>query len=207
MRMECPAASIRTPWTPAGLASILHLTSTPTAVPTYLDDPCHDAGVYGTACACLGVPRTTTTTAATPTVTESVTSTTFTTVTITPTPGACIGRTCGAYDISECGLGPFGACACGLDATGASFCFVGSECPPTTCAVNADCPEGSRCLVGSCCLRNICAVEAPEEACTSGLRRLRRRQQQQQQGAAVEVAALTAGNCTSISPCEDGERV
>lgn len=131
-------------------------TSSPTSVPTYLGKPCADPGIYGSACACLGIHKTTST-APTPTVTTSVTTTTTTTVTVTPT---CSPGSYGTYVVNNCGLGQFGSCICGNDVNGDSFCFVDFLCT-TSCSTNAECGSGSRCLVNSCCGASNCAPEAP----------------------------------------------
>ncbi|KAJ5865280.1 uncharacterized protein N7529_007196 [Penicillium soppii] len=161
----------------------LQATSTPTSVPTYLGPQCTQPGIYGSACACLGIPRTTST-APTPTVTTSVTATTTTTVTVTPVPTSCVGQTCGSYTFSPC---PEGTCACGLDPDNNSFCFVGGACI-LACTTNSDCAAGSKCLVGSCCGTPICQVESSSTCSNVAL---------QLQGAAAVAADATS--CTSVS--------
>ncbi|PWY94977.1 hypothetical protein BO94DRAFT_620479 [Aspergillus sclerotioniger CBS 115572] len=160
------------------------VTSTPTAVPTYLDNPCFNPGVYGSACACLGVSQTTTT-APTPTSTVSVTVTTTTTTTVTP----CVGGNCGSYVPVPC---PEGVCACGFDVNGDTFCFVGEDCGPQ-CTTNAECGAGFRCLVGSCCGDNVCNHESTGSCLNPPL---------QLQGA----PPVDLTGCSSVS-CPDGDDI
>lgn len=122
----------------------LATTSTPTRLPTYLVLPCKQRDIYGSACACLDIPRTTST-APTPVVTTTVTVTTSPTATATPT---CIPGACGAYEFYSC---PEGTCSCGSDPDNNPFCFVDSNCGSPRCTVNADCAAGFKCVINSCC--------------------------------------------------------
>ena len=122
----------------------LATTSTPTSFPTYLGPACRQRGIYGSACVCLGIPRTTST-APTPVITATVTVTTTPTVTATPT---CTPGVCGAYESFDC---PEGICSCGSDPDNNPFCFVDSNCGSPRCTANADCATGFKCLINSCC--------------------------------------------------------
>ncbi|KAL3459796.1 hypothetical protein BJX64DRAFT_290963 [Aspergillus heterothallicus] len=132
------------------------VTVTPTATPTYVFGPCTDEGVYGSACACIGIPRTTTT-EPTPTSTVSVTETVTTTVAAQPDG---VARTCGNYLVVSCDT-PAGYCACGSNTDGHAVCFEGAGCPAASCTSNAECGAGYACAVNTCCVRNVCIPLAP----------------------------------------------
>ncbi|KAJ5088697.1 hypothetical protein N7456_012313 [Penicillium angulare] len=167
-------------------------TSSPTAVPTYLGSPCTQAGIYGSACACLGIQRTTST-APTPTITTSVTTTTTTTVTVNPVP-TCTGDVCGSYTPVNYGEGVFSTCACGIDVNGDSVCFVVAPCISVTCATNADCASGSRCIAATCCGDNICLAEATNQnACNTAIN----------QTLDISSVGVNGTECTSLG-CSDG---
>ncbi|KAJ0421187.1 hypothetical protein BJY00DRAFT_312373 [Aspergillus carlsbadensis] len=144
-------------------------TVTPTAAPTYLFGPCTQPSAYGSACSCLGIPRTTTTAPA-PTSFVSVTETTTitTTVTVAP-PGECAaGGSCSTYLNIPCDA--YVACRCATDADGEGFCWgVQTQCatdPGMLCNANADCGEGERCVVGPCCDgERFCVAVAPPGSC------------------------------------------
>ncbi|KAJ0417940.1 hypothetical protein BJY00DRAFT_315337 [Aspergillus carlsbadensis] len=112
------------------------VTVTPTALPTYVLRPCTQPGVYGSACACIGIPRTTTT-APTPTPFVSVTATVTTTVTVLPT--GCISGSCGSFERFDCDSAS-GICQCGVDAEGTVIKGFALRSPPAApLAVSSQC--------------------------------------------------------------------
>ncbi|KAL4877437.1 hypothetical protein BJY04DRAFT_222185 [Aspergillus karnatakaensis] len=136
---------------------LLHrqVTISPTAVPTYLSPgPCTFAGIYGSACSCLGIPQTTSTA---PPETSTVEVTVTETITSSPPGPTCAGTTCNNLVFNPCpDLSTFG-CPCALGTDGESYCFAFSQCGDV-CNTNADCPSGSACMVDTCCGEPTCEV-------------------------------------------------
>ncbi|KAL5338333.1 hypothetical protein BJX70DRAFT_367299 [Aspergillus crustosus] len=138
-------------------------TVTPTALPTYVFGPCTSPGIYGSACACIGIPRTTAIAPA-PTSFVSVTATVTTTVTVPP-PGGCVSGSCGNYQEYECDSAS-GTCLCGTTAeSDPGTFFTEVTCDPISCFTTWQCEGYWACITNTCCPQSSQCVPVVEGGC------------------------------------------